>query len=106
MHSTPASDPQTPPMSGYPGRDRLDEANRLFRRALARTAREGRRHDHALLAEVERIAAEAAGALDRLTRAAIEAEGNSSRHRAAFERERQNLDRLTRKIASRGGVRG
>ena len=71
MHCTPANTPHTPPTSGYPGRDRLDDANRQFRRALARLAKEGRRHDHALLCEVERIAAEAAVILDRLTRAAI-----------------------------------
>ncbi|MFE4409078.1 hypothetical protein [Streptomyces sp. NPDC056821] len=106
MHGTPAKDPHTPPASGYPGRDRLDDANRQFRRALARLAKEGRRHDHALLGEVERIAAEAAGTLDRLTRAAIEAEGNSARHRAALAREQQTLDRLARKLARRGGARG
>ncbi|MEU3730293.1 hypothetical protein AB0E81_12900 [Streptomyces sp. NPDC033538] len=103
MHSTPAPGEQP---SGYPGRDRLDDANRRFRRALARLAREGRRHDPDLLAEVERIAAEAAGTLDRLATVAVKAEGNSGRHRAALEREQQNLDRITRKLARRGGARG
>ncbi|MFE0727064.1 hypothetical protein ACFW2X_02215 [Streptomyces antibioticus] len=103
MHSTPPPGEQS---SGYPGRDRLDDANRQFRRALARLAREGRRHDPDLLAEVERIAAEAADTLDRLTQAATTAEGNSARHRAALAREQQNLDRLTRKLARRGGARG
>ncbi|NED35572.1 hypothetical protein [Streptomyces sp. SID8499] len=104
MHSSPTTPAEQP--NGYPGRDRLDEANRHFRRALARLAREGRRHDPTLLAEVERIATEAAGTLDRLTTAAFKAEGNSARHRTALTREQQNLDRLTRKLARRGGARG
>ncbi|MFC9050058.1 hypothetical protein [Streptomyces anthocyanicus] len=103
MHSTPAPGDQP---NGYPGRDRLDDTNRHFRRALARLAREGRRHDPDLLAEVERIATDAAGILDRLTQAATTAEGNSSRHRTALGREQQNLDRLARKLARRGGTRG
>ncbi|MFE4692928.1 hypothetical protein ACFRH6_23110 [Streptomyces sp. NPDC056749] len=96
--------PTAPAASGYPGRDQLDGANQRFRRALARLAREGRRHDPTLLATVERIATDAAGALDRLAVAAAEAEGNSARHRAAIDREQQKLDRLARKLAHRGGV--
>ena len=95
----PSTTPDEQQRSGYPGRDRLDESNRQFRRALARLAREGRRHDPALLTEVERITAEAAAVLDRLTTAATEAEGKSARHRAALAREQENLTRTLRKLS-------
>lgn len=104
MHSSPTTPDEQP--SGYPGRDQLDDANRHFRRSLARLAREGRRHDPALLADVQRIATAAADTLNRLAKDATEAEGNSTRHRAALAREQQNLDRLARKLARRGGARG
>ncbi|MCP3769503.1 hypothetical protein [Streptomyces sp. MAR25Y5] len=98
MHSsTTTPDEQQP--SGYPGRDRLDNANRGFRRALARLAREGRRHDPELLPEVERIATEAADHLERLAKDATEAEGNSARHRAALAREQESLTRTLRKLS-------
>ncbi|MFF3897922.1 hypothetical protein ACFYY3_33175 [Streptomyces sp. NPDC001812] len=99
MHSSTATTPDEQPPSGYPGRDRLDAANRGFRRALARLAREGRRHDPELLPEVERIATEAAGHLERLAEDATEAEGKSTRHRAALAREQENLTRTLRKLS-------
>ncbi|MGY3202670.1 hypothetical protein [Streptomyces sp. TE5632] len=95
--STATPDGQQP--SGYPGRDRLDDANRGFRRALASLAREGRRHDPELLPMVERIATEAAGHLERLAKDATEAEGKSTRHRAALAREQENLTRTLRKLS-------
>ncbi|MFI1422746.1 hypothetical protein ACH4VX_33210 [Streptomyces sp. NPDC020731] len=97
MPSTPTAPGEQP--SGYPGRDQLDDANRRFRRALARLAREGRRHDSELLAEVARIAAEAADILDRLAKDATEVEGKSARHRAALAREQQALTRTLRKLS-------
>ncbi|MEU3750581.1 MULTISPECIES: hypothetical protein [Streptomyces] len=104
MSTAPTPTTITPPASGYPGRDRLDGANQHFRRALARLAREGRRHDPTLLAAVERIAMEAAEALERFALAATEAEGNSARHRAALDREQARLDCLTRKLNRRDGA--
>ncbi|WP_017239522.1 hypothetical protein [Streptomyces sp. SS] len=104
MSTAPTPTTITPPASGYPGRDQLDGANQRFRRALARLAREGRRHDATLLAAVERIATDAADALDRFAVAATEAEGNSARHRAALDREQARLDRLTRKLNRREGA--
>lgn len=99
MPSSTATTPDEQQPSGYPGRDRLDAANRQFRRALARLAREGRRHDPELLPVVERIATEAAGTLDRLAKDATEAEGKSARHRAALAREQKNLTRTLRQLS-------
>lgn len=97
------SETPTPPHAGtekgYPGRPELDRANARFRRALARLWREGTRHDDAdTRAAVGPIVAEAVAVLDRLTAAAVTAEGNSVRHRAALAREQAKLARLGRKL--------
>jgi hypothetical protein len=89
---------------GYPGRPELDAANARFRKALARLWREGTRHnDPDIRAAVAPITAEAVAVLDRLTDAAVAAEGNSARHRAALAREEAKLARLERKLGHRIG---
>ncbi|MGC5007447.1 hypothetical protein [Streptomyces sp. DT203] len=103
---TPASpEPFTRRTRGYPGRDQLDAANMRFRKAVARLAREGTK-DPATATKLPLIVAEAVQMLDRLTAAAIEAEGNSERHRAALAAEAEKLAQLQRRLARRGGARG
>lgn len=104
MPDAPAQ-PFTRRSRGYAGRDQLDAANMRFRKAVARLAREGDK-DPDTAAKLPPIIAEAVQTLDRLATAAIEAEGNSARHRAAMAREQAKLDRLTRKLTRRGGARG
>lgn len=99
MHSSTATPPPDGPGTGYPGRETLDKANAVFRRAVSRAAREGRRHDPTILPQVENLVTEAAGHLERLAQKATEVEGTSSRHRDALERAEADLGRTLRRLA-------
>lgn len=63
---------------GYPGRERLNDANMRFRAALAQLHREGQR-DPNTAAKLLPLIDEAVQTLERLTTAATVAAGNSAR---------------------------
>ncbi|WP_143589859.1 hypothetical protein [Streptomyces africanus] len=88
----------------FEGRQELDEAWRVFRKALIGLATEGHRSDTETLAKVGPIAAEAARVLRVLAGQARLAEGESSRNRRLLQREEERLERLRRKAARRGLV--
>lgn len=67
---------------GYPGRDRLNDANMRFRAALAQLHREGQR-DPDTAGKLLPLVDEAVQTLERLALCAVEAAGNSARWKAS-----------------------
>jgi hypothetical protein len=96
MPTSPATSP------AYPGRPELDTANARFRRALARLARETRRHDPTLMPRLTAIVGEATEHLHRLAADAEETENSSTRNRKAVADADARLKSSLRRAARRG----
>lgn len=86
----------------FEGRGELDEAWRVFRKALVGLSTEGHRSDPETLARVGPIALEAARVLRELAGQARAAEGQSTRNRRLLQREQDKFERMRRKAARLG----